>query len=59
MAKKITEAEIKAKQKELELQKQSMERHAQINKLAEERLAVLKNCNCEEYSELKEIIEKK
>ena len=27
--------------------------------LAKERLAVLKNCNCEEYSELKEIIEKK
>ena len=26
---------------------------------AKERLAVLKNCNCEEYSELKEIIEKK
>ncbi len=26
--------------------------------LAKERLAVLKNCNCEEYSELKEIIEK-
>ena len=25
---------------------------------AKERLAVLKNCNCEEYSELKEIIEK-
>ena len=27
--------------------------------LAKERLAVLKNCNCEEYLELKEIIEKK
>ena len=27
--------------------------------LAKERLAVLKNCNCEEYSELKEIIEGK
>ena len=27
--------------------------------LAKERLAVLKNCNCEEYSELEEIIEKK
>tara|TARA_B100000579_G_scaffold376931_1_gene342688 strand:- start:3275 stop:3706 length:432 start_codon:yes stop_codon:yes gene_type:complete len=27
--------------------------------LAEERLAVLKDCNCEEYSELKEVIEKK
>ena len=27
--------------------------------LAKERLAVLKNCNCEEYSELKELIEKK
>ena len=27
--------------------------------LAKERLAVLKSCNCEEYSELKEIIEKK
>ena len=27
--------------------------------LAKERLAVLKNCNCKEYSELKEIIEKK
>ena len=26
--------------------------------LAKERLAILKNCNCEEYSELKEIIEK-
>ena len=26
--------------------------------LAKERLAVLKNCNCEEYSELKEVIEK-
>ena len=26
--------------------------------LAKERLAVLKNCNCEEYSELKELIEK-
>ena len=26
--------------------------------LAKERLAVLKNCNCEEYSELKEIIGK-
>ena len=26
--------------------------------LAKERLAVLKNCNCKEYSELKEIIEK-
>ena len=26
--------------------------------LAEERLAVLKNCNCEEYEELKEVIEK-
>ena len=26
--------------------------------LAKERLAVLENCNCEEYSELKEIIEK-
>ena len=26
--------------------------------LAKERLSVLKNCNCEEYSELKEIIEK-
>ena len=26
---------------------------------AKERLTVLKNCNCEEYSELKEIIEKK
>ena len=42
MAKKITEAEIKAKQKELELQKQSMERDAQINKLAEERLELAK-----------------
>ncbi len=30
----------------------------QIDK-ANERLAVLKNCNCEEYSELKEVIEKK
>ena len=27
--------------------------------LAKERLAVLKNCNCEEYSELKDLIEKK
>jgi len=27
--------------------------------LAKERLAVLKNCSCEEYAELKEIIEKK
>ena len=27
--------------------------------LAKERLAVLKNCNCEEYDELKEVIEKK
>ena len=27
--------------------------------LAKERLAILKNCNCEEYNELKEIIEKK
>ena len=27
--------------------------------LAKERLAVLKNCNCEEYEELKEVIEKK
>ena len=27
--------------------------------LAKERLAVLKNCNCEEYSELKEVIENK
>ena len=27
-------------------------------KLAKERLAVLKNCNCEEYAELKEVIEK-
>ena len=27
--------------------------------LAKERLAILKNCNCEEYSELKEVIEKK
>ena len=27
--------------------------------LAKERLAVLKNCNCEEYAELKEVIEKK
>ena len=26
--------------------------------LAKERLAVLKNCNCEEYEELKEVIEK-
>ena len=26
--------------------------------LAKERLAVLKNCNCEEYGELKEVIEK-
>ena len=26
--------------------------------LAEERLAVLKNCNCEEYEELKEVIKK-
>ena len=26
--------------------------------LAKERLAVLKSCNCEEYSELKEVIEK-
>ena len=26
--------------------------------LAKDRLAVLKNCNCEEYNELKEIIEK-
>tara|TARA_B100000945_G_C20381379_1_gene597443 strand:- start:749 stop:1234 length:486 start_codon:yes stop_codon:yes gene_type:complete len=26
--------------------------------LAEERLAILKNCNCEEYNELKEVIEK-
>jgi tetratricopeptide (TPR) repeat protein len=26
--------------------------------LAKERLAVLKNCNCEEYDELKEVIEK-
>ena len=26
--------------------------------LAKERLAVLKNCNCEEYAELKEVIEK-
>ena len=28
-------------------------------KLAEERLAVLKNCNCEEYQELKKIIQNK
>ena len=27
--------------------------------LAKERLNVLKNCNCEEYTELKEVIEKK
>ena len=27
--------------------------------LAKERLEVLKNCSCEEYSELKELIEKK
>ena len=27
--------------------------------LAKERLTVLKNCNCEEYDELKEVIEKK
>ena len=27
--------------------------------LAKERLSVLKNCNCEEYAELKEVIEKK
>ena len=27
--------------------------------LAKERLAILKNCNCEEYGELKEVIEKK
>ena len=27
--------------------------------LAKERLAILKNCNCDEYSELKEVIEKK
>jgi len=27
--------------------------------LAKERLAVLKSCNCEEYAELKEVIEKK
>ena len=27
--------------------------------LAKERLAVLKNCNCKEYTELKEVIEKK
>ena len=27
--------------------------------LARERLAILKNCNCEEYTELKEVIEKK
>tara|TARA_B100001029_G_C14946405_1_gene386181 strand:- start:411 stop:896 length:486 start_codon:yes stop_codon:yes gene_type:complete len=27
--------------------------------LAKERLEVLKNCNCEEYNELKEVIEKK
>ena len=27
--------------------------------LAKERLSVLKNCNCEEYKELKEIIEGK
>jgi hypothetical protein len=26
--------------------------------LARERLAVLKNCNCEEYEELKEVINK-
>ena len=26
--------------------------------LAKERLAILKNCKCEEYSELKEVIEK-
>ena len=26
--------------------------------LAKERLEVLKNCNCEEYDELKELIEK-
>ncbi len=26
--------------------------------LAKERLAILKNCNCEEYTELKEVIEK-
>ena len=26
--------------------------------LAKERLSVLKNCNCEEYEELKEVIEK-
>ena len=26
--------------------------------LAKERLAILKNCNCEEYDELKEVIEK-
>ena len=27
--------------------------------LAKERLDVLKNCNCDEYTELKEVIEKK
>ena len=27
--------------------------------LARERLSVLKNCNCEEYAELKEVIERK
>ena len=26
--------------------------------LAKERLSVLKNCNCDEYAELKEVIEK-
>ena len=36
------------------------ELYVQTNRLelAKERLAVLKGCNCEEYSELKEIIEK-
>ena len=37
------------------------ELYVQTNKihLAKERLAVLKGCNCEEYEELKELIEKK
>ena len=32
--------------------------HPELLELAEERLAVLKNCNCEEYEELKEVIKK-
>ena len=37
------------------------ELYVQTNRieLAKERLEVLKSCNCEEYEELKELIEKK